>query len=154
MRTNANTIAGNFEARVISGTRTILIALNCPDAARKGLLGFAFERETVGAGGRGPKFLRSQKVFRSIVPNPKDARDPHDPTKPAAFYTNKFPVQSFLWGDYAAMPDTTYHFRILPMAHPQSVRQDRAEDREMVFEAKRRRRAKARMRARASKAGP
>ena len=40
------------------------------------------------------------------------------------------------------------------LAHPQSVREGRAEDREMVFEAKRRRRAQARMRARASKAGP
>jgi hypothetical protein len=40
------------------------------------------------------------------------------------------------------------------LAHPQSVREDRAEDRAMVFEAKRRRRAKARMRARANKAGP
>jgi hypothetical protein len=38
------------------------------------------------------------------------------------------------------------------LAHPQSVREDRAEDRETVFEAKRRRRAKARMRARAKKA--
>jgi transposase len=36
--------------------------------------------------------------------------------------------------------------------HPQSVRAERAEDREMVFEAKRRRRAKARMLARAKKA--
>ncbi len=55
-------------------------------------------------------------------------------------------------------PDSPYLAELLPdrwaLAHPQSVRQDRAEDRQMVFEAKRRRRAKARMRARASKAGP
>jgi len=38
------------------------------------------------------------------------------------------------------------------LAHPQSVREDRAEDRETVFEAKRRRRVKARMRTRAKKA--
>ncbi|MGA2258722.1 MAG: hypothetical protein ABSG53_28990, partial [Thermoguttaceae bacterium] len=99
----------------VSGTHTILVALNCPDETRQGLMGFAFERETVGAGGKGPKFLRSQKVFKSIIPDPKNARDPQVPTKPAAFYTNKFPVQSFVWGDYAAMPETTYHFRILPM---------------------------------------
>jgi transposase len=37
------------------------------------------------------------------------------------------------------------------LAHPRSVREDRAEDREMVFEAKRRRRAKARILARAAK---
>jgi len=55
-------------------------------------------------------------------------------------------------------PGSPYLADLLPdrwaLAHPQSVRQDRAEDREMAFEAKRRRRAKARMRARASKARP
>jgi transposase len=39
------------------------------------------------------------------------------------------------------------------LTHPRSVRKNRAEDREMVFEAKRRRRAKARMLARANTAG-
>ncbi len=51
-----------------------------------------------------------------------------------------------------------YLFDLLPdrwaLTHPQSVRKDRAEDREMVFEAKRWRRAKARIRARANKSGP
>jgi len=69
----------------------------------------------VGPGSTGPKFLRSQKVFKSVVPDPKNARDPNDPTKPQAFYTDKFPVQSFLWGDYAASPGTTYRFSIRPM---------------------------------------
>jgi transposase len=40
------------------------------------------------------------------------------------------------------------------LAHPQSVREGRAEDREMVFEAKRWRRARARMLARAHKTSP
>jgi len=115
MRVNSKTTERGFEAKVVSGTHTILIALNCPDGVRNGLKGFAFEREVVGAGSQGPKFLRSQKVFKSIVPDPKNARDPNDPTKPQAFYTDKFPVQSFLWGDYAASPGTTYRFRILPM---------------------------------------
>src|SRR6185295_14764443 len=115
MRTNSNTTVRGFEAKAISGIRTILIALNCPDAVRKGLKGFAFEREMVGPNSTGPKFLRSQKVFKSVVPDPKNAHDPNDPTKPQAFYTDRFPVQSFLWGDYAASPGTTYRFRILPM---------------------------------------
>jgi phosphatidylserine/phosphatidylglycerophosphate/cardiolipin synthase-like enzyme len=114
MRTNSNTTARGFEAKAISGIRTILIALNCPAAVRKGLKGFAFEREMVGPGSTGPKFLRSQKVFKSVVPDPKKALDPKN-GKPQAFYTDKFPVQSFLWGDYAASPGTTYRFRILPM---------------------------------------
>lgn len=104
-----------FAAKAISGTHTILIALNCPEPSRKGLLGFAFEREQVGPGSPGPKFLRSQKVFRSVVPDPKNARDPANPRRRRVFRTDEFPIQSFLWGDYAAAPGTTYRFRILPM---------------------------------------
>jgi phosphatidylserine/phosphatidylglycerophosphate/cardiolipin synthase-like enzyme len=103
----------DFQARAISGTHTILVALDCPETRRRGLLGFAFQRERVGAGA--PKFLRSQKVFKSIVPDPKHATDPADPSKPRRFYTNEFPVQSFLWGDYAAAPGTKYRLRIQPM---------------------------------------
>ena len=40
------------------------------------------------------------------------------------------------------------------LTHPQSVRENRAEDRQVAFEAKRWRRARARMLARATKAGP
>ena len=40
---------------------------------------------------------------------------PGDPSKPKPFYTNEFPVQSFLWGDYSASPGTKYRLRILPM---------------------------------------
>jgi phosphatidylserine/phosphatidylglycerophosphate/cardiolipin synthase-like enzyme len=115
MRVRSIPTSRGFEAKAISGTHTVLLALNCPEALRKGLKGFAFEREMAGAGSKGPKFLRSQKVFKSVVPDPKNAHDPNDPSKPAAFYTDKFPVQSFLWGDYAASPGTTYRFRIQPM---------------------------------------
>jgi phosphatidylserine/phosphatidylglycerophosphate/cardiolipin synthase-like enzyme len=107
--------SGDFKAKAIAGTHTVLIALNCVEGRRKGLKGFAFQREIVGAGGTGPKFLRSQKVFKSVVPDPKNAHDPADPAKPARFYTDKFPVQSFLWGDYAASPGTRYRFAIRPM---------------------------------------
>ena len=106
--------AGDFSAKVITGTHTILMALNCKDERRKGLLGFAFKKEVVGSG-QPPKWLRSLKVFRSIVPNPKDTHDPTDPKKHKAFYTNEFPIQSFLWGDYAASPGTKYRFNIMPM---------------------------------------
>jgi phosphatidylserine/phosphatidylglycerophosphate/cardiolipin synthase-like enzyme len=105
----------DFRARAISGIHTILIALDCPEGRRKDLKGFAFQREMVGANSGGLKWLRSQKVFQSVVPDPKNAHDPTDPRKSRRFYTNEFPVQSFLWSDYAATPDTTYRFRILPM---------------------------------------
>ena len=115
MRSKSEITERGFEAKAISGTHAILIALNCPDKVRPGLMGFAFEREKLGGRSSPPKFLRSSKVFKSIVPDPKNARDPNDPAKPQAFYSDKFPVQSFFWGDYAATPGTTYRLRILPM---------------------------------------
>jgi hypothetical protein len=54
-------------------------------------------------------------VFKSVVPDPKSAVDANDPRKSQPFYTKDFPIQSFLWGDYAAAPGTAYRFRILPM---------------------------------------
>jgi len=107
--------ARGFAAKSYSGTHTILGALNCTEERRKGLIGFAFEREMIGPGGTGPKWLRSQKVFKSVVPDPKSALDPNDPRKSQRFYTKDFPIQSFLWGDYTAAPGTAYRFRIVPM---------------------------------------
>jgi transposase len=54
-------------------------------------------------------------------------------------------------------PGSAYLANLLPdrwaLTHPQSVREDRAEDRQIAFEAKRSRRARARILARAQKAG-
>jgi phosphatidylserine/phosphatidylglycerophosphate/cardiolipin synthase-like enzyme len=115
MRATATSKSGDFRAKAIAGTHAITMAIDCEKGRRKGLMGFAFQRETVGKGGTGPQWLRSQKVFRSIVPDPKNEHDPKDPSKPKPFYTNDFPVQSFLWGDYSASPGTKYRLRILPM---------------------------------------
>jgi phosphatidylserine/phosphatidylglycerophosphate/cardiolipin synthase-like enzyme len=107
-------IAGDFRAKAISGIHTVLMALDCKEERRHGLLGFGFKRGIVGS--RQPeKWLRSQKVFRSIEPDPRNARDPQKPGKPKRFYTSDHPVQSFLWGDYSAQPDTHYAFTIVPM---------------------------------------
>ena len=115
---------GDFTALAIAGTHTVLLALNCRDKRRKGLLGFSIQREIEGAPG-GLRWLRSLKVFKSIVPDPKNARDPTDASKPARFYTENFPVQSFLWGDYAASPGKTHRFRVLPRyGAPGSLRTD------------------------------
>lgn len=105
MRTTATPTKRGFEAKAISGTHVILIALNCPDAVRKGLLGFAFRRKRVGTDQK-PEWLRSLKVFESVEPKP-------DPKK-GDYRTNKFPIQSFLWGDYTAEPGTTYEFEVFP----------------------------------------
>ncbi len=106
---------GDFRAKGIAGTRAVLIALDCKETRRQGLLGFAFRREKVGGSSTDPKWLRSLKVFKSIVPNPKEARDPNDPTKPMRFSSWEHPIQSFLWSDYTAEPNTSYKFTIVPM---------------------------------------
>ena len=105
---------GDFRAKAIAGTHTVLIALDCAEDKREGLLGFAFKREMVGAPG-GAQWLQAQKVFRSIVPDPRAERDPDDPTQPRRYYTSEHPIQSFLWGDYTAQPDTRYKFTVVPM---------------------------------------
>jgi phosphatidylserine/phosphatidylglycerophosphate/cardiolipin synthase-like enzyme len=115
MRAIGTSANGQFRTKVYAGTHTVLMALDCDEARRHGLMGFAFEREVVGADGKGAglKFLRSLKVFESIEPDPKNAKDPSG--KKAVFYTNDFPIQSFRWSDYSATPGTTYRMRISPM---------------------------------------
>ncbi|MBV9393480.1 MAG: hypothetical protein JOZ84_03625 [Methylobacteriaceae bacterium] len=115
MRVTAKSANGDFQARAIAGTHAITMALNCQEGRCKGLMGFAFQRETVGNGKAGLQWSRSQKVFKSLVPDPKSEHDPKNPSQRKPFYTNEFPVQSFLWGDYGASPGTTYRMRILPM---------------------------------------
>jgi len=106
---------GAFRAKAIAGTHVVLIAIDCPEPLRHGLMGFAFRREIVGAKNGGAKWLRSLKVFKSVVPDPKNAKDPRDPAKPMRFSTWDHPVQSFLWSDYTALPETSYKFTIVPM---------------------------------------
>lgn len=131
MRVSAT--GGDFRAKAIAGTRAVLIALDCKEERRAGLKGFAFEREHVGAGNAGPQWLRSLKVFESVEPDPKNARDPNDSSKPKKFFTNEFPIQSFLWSDYGASPGTRYRFRILPMYGTPGALTTEAKD-EITFE--------------------
>ena len=93
-----------FKARAIAGTRAIIIALDCDENKRAGLLGFAFRRTV--AGGKS-LWLLSSKVFKSIVPKP-------DP-KHGQYTTNKFPIQSFLWSDFTVEPQTNYKFEVHPV---------------------------------------
>ena len=61
-----------FRARAIAGTNTVMIALDCDEPLRQGLLGFGFRRELPDGSG---KWLRSQKVFKSQIPDPRKAVD-------------------------------------------------------------------------------
>ncbi|WP_310570294.1 phospholipase D-like domain-containing protein [Gemmatimonas sp.] len=105
----ARSTSGGFQARGIAGTRAILLAMDCSPKRLQGLRGFAIWRETKGRPTSG-RWLRSFKVFKSVVPDPKPATGKNAPR----YSTEDHPIQSFLWSDYTAAPDTTYLFRIIP----------------------------------------
>lgn len=111
MRTSVTNV--DFSAKAFAGTHTVLIALDCKPERRKGLKGFAFRREIVGGGEA--RYLPSLKVFKSVVPDPKKVLNPDDAKRTPKLTTDKFPVQSFLWGDYAAKPGVRYRFLVQPM---------------------------------------
>lgn len=104
MRVAEKSLSGAFRAKAIAGTHGVLIALDCDAPRTAGLLGFSIQREMLGSGK--VNWLYSEKVFKSVVPNPK--------TFKGRRRTDQFPIQSYLWGDYSALPDTTYRFRIVP----------------------------------------
>jgi phosphatidylserine/phosphatidylglycerophosphate/cardiolipin synthase-like enzyme len=103
---------GDFRVKAIAGTHTVLIALDCAEERRRGLMGFAFRRDVVGGENKGPKWLRSLKVFKSVVPDPRAL---NAEGKDIRFSTWEHPIQSFLWSDYTAIPDTAYKFTVVPM---------------------------------------
>lgn len=102
MRERGQSQNGQFRATAIAGTHTVLLALDCDEERRKGLLGFAIQRQVDGQ----TKWLPSLKVFKSVVPNPPVG---------TIYDTIQYPIQSFLWGDYTAEPDTDYKFQVYPM---------------------------------------
>ncbi len=104
MRVTAKSSNGTFRTKAIAGTHAVLIAMDCDEPKTAGLLGFSIQQEVLGTGQA--EWLWSEKVFKSVVPNPKTYKGPRR--------TDRFPVQSFLWSDYWALPDTKYRFRILP----------------------------------------
>lgn len=122
MRKSETSSNRDFSVKVFAGTHTVLLALNCSDERRKGLMGFSVYREVVGGKGPRPGWLRSRKVFKSVVPNPD---------KKGFYFSDKHPIQGFLWGDYGARPGTTYRFRVVPRygapTHLTSSRADEVE---------------------------
>ncbi len=101
MRNAAN--QGALSVRVIAGTRAVFLAIDIAPAARAGLLGFAIGR--VDAAGR-CKWLQGRKVFKSVVPAPAPEQ---------SFPSNLHPIQSLIWSDFEAKPDTTITYRVQPM---------------------------------------
>jgi phosphatidylserine/phosphatidylglycerophosphate/cardiolipin synthase-like enzyme len=92
---------GALRLHAIAGTRVVLAAIDIDADRRAGLMGFAFKRERVG--GPAGDWLKGLKVFRKNAPNP----EPN-----AQYSTFDNPIQSFLWSDFTARPDTEYRITV------------------------------------------
>lgn len=100
---------GKLRVHAIAGTHVVLLALDLPKADTRGLKGFAFRRRVAGGAWT---WLTGLKIFDALFPNGvKVGANGKIPR----FKTNEFPIQSFLWSDYAATPETTYDFEVTAM---------------------------------------
>ncbi len=91
--------------KAFAGTTGVLLAMNVGAPARKGLLGFAIERETMSG-----KFKGSKKWLDAMLDFPGI---PHNAGEPVP--TNKAPVQKFRWSDYTVFPGVDYRYTIHPV---------------------------------------
>lgn len=99
MRTPIQKTTNGLEARGIAGTYVVLLAMNCPKAYRKGLLGFGILRKDHVTGES--VWLRGLKRFD--LPASTEGDD---------VSTHAHPVQKFHWGDYTAKPGQKYTYTI------------------------------------------
>jgi len=100
MRVLAANIQDDFRVKAYAGTNGVLLAMDLAEHRRKGLLGFAIEKQ------QGPKpwlFLFNSLTFPGKVHTfPQFHATPSDIA----------PLQKFRWADYAVNPGATIHYRI------------------------------------------
>lgn len=96
-------------AKAYGGTTGVLLAMDVEPDARKGLLGFAIEREILSGQYAGKtKWLEGLLNFPGL---------PHFPGQPVA--SNIAPLQKFRWSDYTVFPGVKYAYTIHPAyGHP------------------------------------
>jgi phosphatidylserine/phosphatidylglycerophosphate/cardiolipin synthase-like enzyme len=91
----------DLSVRGFAGTTGVLLGFDLPANKRKGLLGFAIERE----GGNRPK-----QWLTGMLNFPGAAHAPGEPVP-----TNVGPVQKFRWSDYRVYPGTRYTYTVHPL---------------------------------------
>ncbi|MDI3354705.1 phospholipase D-like domain-containing protein [Pseudomonas sp. UYIF39] len=100
MRVLAVNNQDDFRVKAYAGTNGVLLAMDLAEPRRKGLLGFAIEKQ------QGPKpwlFLFNSLTFPGKVHTfPQFHATPSDIA----------PLQKFRWADYAVNPGMTIHYRI------------------------------------------
>lgn len=100
MRVERNGIS----VRAVVGTRNVLLAMDGTETARDGLLGFALGSRRPGQ--RSTRWMRGFKFFEEIVPDPQPGE---------VRSTLEHPIQSFLWGDYSAIPGQRVTYVVRPL---------------------------------------
>jgi hypothetical protein len=100
----------------VAGTYVVTLGLNLPEAACQGLLGFSIHR--VDHAGNRADYLKGMKAFAETDPGfPPGAQYP----------TDKHPIQSFQWADYAAEPGQKYTYTVTALkGSPANLTPDRA----------------------------
>ncbi|WP_434563647.1 phospholipase D-like domain-containing protein [Pseudomonas sp. R1-6] len=90
----------DFRVKAYAGTNGVLLAMDLAEPRRKGLLGFAIEKQH---GDKPWLFL-----FNSLTFPDKAHTFPQFHATPS----DKAPLQKFRWADYAVNPGTTIHYRV------------------------------------------
>lgn len=90
----------DFRVKAYAGTNGVLLAMDLAESRRKGLLGFAIEKQQ---GDKPWLFL-----FNSLTFPGKAHTFPQYHATPS----DQAPLQKFRWADYAVYPGTTLHYRV------------------------------------------
>lgn len=100
MRVLVKNPADDFRVKAYAGTNGVLLAMDLAEPRRKGLLGFAIEKQQ---GGKPWLFL-----FNSLTFPGKAHTFPQFHATPSDIA----PLQKFRWADYAVNPGMTLHYRV------------------------------------------
>ncbi|MBN3862144.1 phospholipase [Pseudomonas frederiksbergensis] len=100
MRVLARNDQDDFRVKAYAGTNGVLLAIDLAEPRRKGLLGFAIEKQQ---GSKPWLFL-----FNSLTFPGKTHTFPQFHATPS----DTAPLQKFRWADYAVNPGVTIHYRV------------------------------------------
>ncbi|KZN20923.1 MULTISPECIES: phospholipase D-like domain-containing protein [Pseudomonas] len=100
MRVLARNDQDDFRVKAYAGTNGVLLAIDLAEPRRKGLLGFAIEKQQ----GNKPWLF----LFNSLTFPGKDHTFPQFHATPS----DAAPLQKFRWADYAVNPGVTIHYRV------------------------------------------
>lgn len=100
MRVLARNDQDDFRVKAYAGTNGVLLAIDVAEHRRKGLLGFAIEKQQ---GSKPWLFL-----FNSLTFPGKTHTFPQFRATPS----DTAPLQKFRWADYAVNPGVTIHYRV------------------------------------------